>query len=98
MDQRKRRTWRHLIVGVWVARSTQLAALGRVVAPLWRGQSVKAAAMAQGNEQRPPRYALGCEQCADGRGDARREERRVVVGAQTPPTIEQEQTGLMHDR
>jgi Transposase DDE domain len=45
-DQRNRRTWRHMILGVLVARSTRLVALGRVVAPQRRVNSVKAAAMA----------------------------------------------------
>ena len=45
-DQRNRRTWRQLIVGVLVARSTRLVALGRVVAPQRRVGSVKAAVMA----------------------------------------------------
>src|SRR2546423_13541094 len=36
-DQRNRRTWRQLILGVLVARSTRLVALGRVVAPQRRG-------------------------------------------------------------
>ena len=45
-DQRNRRTWRQLILGVLVARSTRLVALGRVVAPQRRVNSVKAAAMA----------------------------------------------------
>ena len=45
-DQRNRRTWRQLILGVLVARSTRLVALGRVVAPQRRVGSVKAAAMA----------------------------------------------------
>ena len=43
-DQRNRRTWRQLILGVLVARSTRLVALGRVVAPQRRAGSVKAAA------------------------------------------------------
>ena len=45
-DRRNRRTWRQMIVGVLVARSTRLLALGRVVAPQRRVGSVKAAAMA----------------------------------------------------
>src|SRR5205823_14426096 len=45
-DQRNRRTWRQLILGVLVARSTRLVALGRVVAPQRRVNSVKAAALA----------------------------------------------------
>jgi Transposase DDE domain len=45
-DQRNRRTWRQLILGMLVARSTRLVALGRVVAPQRRVSSVKAAAMA----------------------------------------------------
>lgn len=45
-DPRNRRTWRQLIWGVLVVRSTRLVALGRVVAPQRRVGSVKAAAMA----------------------------------------------------
>src|SRR5438270_12723354 len=45
-DQRNRRTWRQLILGVLVARSTRLVALGRVVAPQRRVTSVQAAAKA----------------------------------------------------
>ncbi len=45
-DRRNRRTWRQLILGVLVARSTRLVGLGRVVAPQRRVGSVKAAAMA----------------------------------------------------
>jgi hypothetical protein len=45
-DQRNRRTWRQLILGVLVARSTRLVALGRVVAPQRPVGSVKAAVMA----------------------------------------------------
>ena len=44
--QRKRRTWRQLILAVLVARSTRRVAVGRVVAPQRRVGSVKAAAMA----------------------------------------------------
>ena len=33
VDRRNRRTWRQLVVGVRVARSTRLLALGRVIAP-----------------------------------------------------------------
>src|SRR5256885_12148774 len=40
-DQRNRRTWRQLILGVLVARSTRLVALGRVVAPQRRGEKVE---------------------------------------------------------
>jgi hypothetical protein len=36
-DRRNRRTWRQLILGIVVARSTRLVALGRVVAPQRRG-------------------------------------------------------------
>jgi hypothetical protein len=45
-DRRNRRTWRQMILGGVVARSTRLVALGRVVAPQRRVGSVKAAAMA----------------------------------------------------
>jgi hypothetical protein len=45
-DPRNRRTGRQLILGVLVARSTRLVALGRVMAPQRRVNSVKAAAMA----------------------------------------------------
>jgi hypothetical protein len=45
-DRRNRRTWRQLIWGILVARSTRLLALGRVVAPQRRVRRVKAAAMA----------------------------------------------------
>jgi hypothetical protein len=45
-DRRNRRTWRQMILGVVVARSTRLVALGRVVAAQRRVGSVKAAAMA----------------------------------------------------
>jgi len=44
LDRRNRRTWRQLIVGVVVMRSTRLLALGRLVAPQRRAGSVKAAA------------------------------------------------------
>src|ERR671936_76306 len=40
-DQRNRRTWRQLIVGMLVARSTRLVALGRVMAPQRRGGRVE---------------------------------------------------------
>jgi hypothetical protein len=46
LDPRNRRTWRQLVLGVLVARSTRLLALGRVIAPQRRVRSVKAAAMA----------------------------------------------------
>ena len=45
-DRRNRRTWRPMFLGVLVARSTRLVALGRVVAPQRRVGSVQAAAMA----------------------------------------------------
>lgn len=44
MDRRTRQTWRHLILGVLVAQSLRLLALGRVVAPQRRAHSVKAVA------------------------------------------------------
>ena len=44
IDQRNRRTWRQLILGVLVARSTRVLALGRVVAAQRRAGSVKAVA------------------------------------------------------
>lgn len=44
LDRRNRRTWRQLILGVVVMRSTRLLALGRMVAPQRRARSVKAAA------------------------------------------------------
>jgi len=44
VDRRNRRTWRQLILGVVVMRSTRLLALGRMVAPQRRAGSVKAAA------------------------------------------------------
>src|SRR2546421_12978466 len=45
-DQRNRRTWRQLILGVLVARPTRLVALGRVVAPQRRGTRGEAGAVA----------------------------------------------------
>ncbi len=44
LDRRNRRTWRQMILGVVVMRSTRLLALGRMVAPQRRAGSVKAAA------------------------------------------------------
>ena len=44
LDRRNRRTWRQVILGVVVMRSTRLLALGRMVAPQRRAGSVKAAA------------------------------------------------------
>src|SRR5579859_1365254 len=44
VDGRNVRTWRQAIVGVWVTHSLRLLVLGRVLAPLRRAQSVKAAA------------------------------------------------------
>jgi hypothetical protein len=43
-DRRNWRTWRQLVLGVLVQRSTRLLALGRFVAPQRRANSVKAAA------------------------------------------------------
>ena len=43
-DRRNRRTWRQLVLGVLVKRSTRLLALGQIVAPQRRARSVKAAA------------------------------------------------------
>src|SRR5437764_2577457 len=42
--RRNRRTWRQLVLGVLVKRSTRLLALGQIVAPQRRARSVKAAA------------------------------------------------------
>ena len=44
LDRRNRRTWRQLVLGVVVKRSTRLLALGQIVAPQRRAGSVKAAA------------------------------------------------------
>ena len=44
VDRRNRRTWRQLVLGVLVKRSTRLLALGQIVAPQRRARSVKAAA------------------------------------------------------
>jgi len=44
IDRRNRRTWRQLVLGVLVKRSTRLLALGQIVAPQRRARSVKAAA------------------------------------------------------
>jgi hypothetical protein len=44
LDRRNRRTWRQLVLGVVVKRSTRLLALGQSVAPQRRAGSVKAAA------------------------------------------------------
>src|SRR5690242_19088717 len=44
MDRRNQRTWRQVLMGVLVQRSTRLLALGRFVAPQRRANSVKAAA------------------------------------------------------
>ena len=44
VDRRNRRTWRQLVLGVLVKRSTRLLALGQMVAPQRRAGSVKAAA------------------------------------------------------
>jgi hypothetical protein len=44
LDRRNQRTWRQVILGVLVQRSTRLLALGRFVAPQRRANSVKAAA------------------------------------------------------
>jgi hypothetical protein len=44
VDARNVRTWRQALVGVWVTRSLRLLAVGRVLAPQRRAQSVKAAA------------------------------------------------------
>jgi hypothetical protein len=45
-ERRNRRTWRQMIWGVLMARSTRLLSIGRVVAVQRRVGSVKAAAMA----------------------------------------------------
>ncbi len=44
LDRRNRRTWRQMVWGVLVGRSTRLLALARVVAPQRRATSVKATA------------------------------------------------------
>src|SRR5437764_1219069 len=44
LDRRNRRTWRQLVLGVVVKRSTRLLALRQIVAPQRRAGSVKAAA------------------------------------------------------
>lgn len=46
LDRRNRRTWRQLVLGVLVARSTRLLAVGRAIAAQRRVGSAKAAAMA----------------------------------------------------
>lgn len=48
IDRRNLRTWRQLVLGILVRRSTRLLALGQVVASQRRVGSVKAAAMALG--------------------------------------------------
>jgi hypothetical protein len=47
-DPRNLRTWRQWVLGVWVARSTRLLTVARVIAPQRRVRSVKAAAEALG--------------------------------------------------
>jgi hypothetical protein len=47
-DPRNLRTWRQFVLGVWVARSTRLLAVARVIAPQRQVRSVKAAAEALG--------------------------------------------------
>jgi hypothetical protein len=47
-DPRNLRTWRQFLLGVWVARSTRLLSVARVIAPQRRVRSVKAAAEALG--------------------------------------------------
>lgn len=47
-DPRNLRTWRQFILGVWVARSTRLLTVARVIAPQRRVSRVKAAAAALG--------------------------------------------------
>ena len=47
-DPRNLRTWRQWVLGVWVARSTRLLTVARVIAPQRRVRSVKAAAAALG--------------------------------------------------
>ena len=44
VDRRNRRTWRQMVLGILVKRSTRLVALGQSIAPQRRAGSVKAVA------------------------------------------------------
>ncbi len=59
LDRRNRRTWRQLILGGVVIRSTRLLALGRMVAPQRRAGSVKAAAQGLAYFLKDARIPLG---------------------------------------
>ncbi len=58
-DRRNRRTWRQMILGVVVMRSTRLLALGRMVAPQRRAGSVKAAAQGLAYVLKDARVPIG---------------------------------------